>query len=166
MAKNNDMRADIEAIRKAQQARVEEIPFLVVGQVYSDYRNNEYLLTGQTGGRVELLRLKDEVSVSGPDRSLNGTTGRAPTAAEKKALARWEAKKAEETKVLVPGQVVKLTDERAKKAAAKSFPGKENGNFVVVKVSDKTVNIVPLGGHGNGLAYLRSPAALLTVVEL
>lgn len=151
---------------KNTEPQVEEVPFLHVGHVYYNDLGTEYYLTSNSRGRVKVVRLSDGTEGSAPERSFYHLQHRAPTEADLATLRKWEEKRAEATKTLVPGQVVKLNDKRALTAAAKTFPGKENGNFVVVKVSEKTVNIVPLGGSGNGLAYLRSPAALLTVVEL
>lgn len=170
MAKNNDFRSDIEAIRAARETTVEEVPYFAAGNIYSDHRGTEYqmlkLIPSRGIDRAELLRLKDGVTVSGSVAALNPTTGRVPTAADEKVIAGWAEKIAEAKKTLVPGQVVKLTDQRSRTAAAKSFPGKQDGNFVVVKVSEKTANIVPLGGHGDGMAYLRVSPGLVTVVEL
>lgn len=142
----------------------------VEGDIYSDFRGGEYQiieLIEQRGiNRVHLLRLKDGATVTGSVAALNPTTGRTPTAADRKTIAKWQEKVARVTQKLVPGMVVKLTDSRSRSAAAKSFPGKQDGNFVVVKVSEKTANIVPLGGHGDGLAYLRVSPGLVAVVNL
>lgn len=162
MEKN--MRADIEAMRTAKEAS------FVEGDIYLDHRGAEYQiikLIEQRGiNRVHLLRLKDGATVSGSVAALNPTTGRKPTAADRKIIDSWQEKVARVTQTLVPGQVVKLTDSRSRSAAAKTFPGKQDGNFVVVKVSEKTANIVPLGGHGDGLAYLRVSPGLVAVVNL
>lgn len=164
MEKNNDFRADIEAIRDAKEAS------FVEGDIYSDHRGTEYQIIKvieQRGiNRAELLRMKDGAVVSGTVAALNPTTGRKPTAADRKTIAKWQEKVARVTQKLVPGMVVKLTEKKDQTAANKSFPGKGAGNFVVVKVNDKTSNIVPLGGDGVGLAYLRVTPGLVTIVNL
>ena len=167
----NDMRKDVADIKTAVEARraAAEASF-VEGDIYSDHRGTEYQiikLIEQRGiNRAELLRLKDGAAVAGSVAALNPTTGRTPSAADRKTIAKWQEKVSRVTQKLVPGMVVRLPEKKDQTAANKSFPGKGAGNFVVVKVSEKTSNIVPLGGDGEGLAYLRVTPGLVEIVNL
>lgn len=166
----NDMNKDVADIKAAVEARraASEASF-VEGDIYKDHRGSEYQILKvieQRGiNRAELLRLKDGATVSGTVAALNPTTGRTPTAEDRKIIDSYAEKIARVTQTLVPGMVVKLAEAKSRTAAAKSFPGKQDGNFVVVKVSEKTANIVPLGGHGDGLAYLRVSPGLVQIVK-
>lgn len=151
--------------KKSAASKIEQVPFLSIGDIYTDFRGTDYQLIRITRGSAKLLRLTDGAECGGPERNLYAMKTRKPTAADLAKIEEFEAKRRESHKTLVPGQIVKLNEAKGRATAAKSFPGFD-GDFVVVKVADKTVNVVPLGGFGNGLAYLRISPALLDVVNV
>lgn len=152
------------AQQKSAATKVEQVPFLVIGDVYTDFRGTDYYLTGINRGSAKLIRLTDGAEVGGPERNVLSMKHREATDEDRAKVEEFEEARRANQKTLLPGQIVKLNEAKGRAAAARSFPGFD-GDFVVTKVADKTVNIVPLGGFGNGLAYLRVGPALLDIVN-
>lgn len=139
---------------------------LKVGQVYYCLMNGDAVITAIEDGRIKALILETGKRVQGKPMAFIGE-GKAPTAKQADIIAGWEEQwsRAKAPRVhFNPGQVVTL-DKRAHNVAVKAGMD-PNGKFVVIKVSDKSVNVVPLGGHGDGTSYLRMDGRLLNVAEV
>lgn len=135
---------------------------IVMGGEYfvHDIRDGKlFILNLKTGGRAEI-----NISAARFLRRDNTAATARKVAA---FLERWEEHDNPRPSTMVPGTVVgfKKNDARAV-AQMKKLGWNPKTLLVVVKTSAKSVNLVPLGGHGDGLAYMRAHPSLLETVEM
>lgn len=138
--------------------------------VESIVRGGEYYVLDIRDEKLFILNLKSggrgEMNIIGARFLRRDNT--AATARKVAAfLERWEEHDNPRPSTLVPGTVVvfKANDTRAA-AQIKKLGWDPKTLLVVVKNSPKSVNLVPLGGHGDGLAYMRAHPSLLERVEM
>lgn len=139
---------------------------VTVGHIYYVMGGTGFaVVTGIEDYMVKALALSNGKRISASRAAFAGD-GRPATKEEQATIANWEEQwtraKAPRDH-FNPGQVVTL-DKRVHAAAAKAGMAPA-GKYVVIKVSEKSVNVVPLGGHGDGSSYLRVDGRLLTTAE-
>lgn len=140
------------------------------GDIVEHFLNQGEYYVLEVNSRTRMVKVLNIRTSGRGEMTLNAASFiRRPTEPEMQKITemidRWQ--EVDNPATLVPGTVCvwKKNDSATVKAMQKQG-WDPKALLVVVKTSAKSVNVVPLGGHGDGMAYLRAHPSLLKTVEL